>query len=153
VHRNQELNLSDVSTLNLEVNVRRLERLLRNRSVVTGMNGLDIDEVLATGLSGSASVWQAINQLKQERKDPVRIRKVVSAKVSPSLPRQIRSAGRASRASHDLNAHHLSQELQAANDSGQKTTQDQERLAVIDGQIQAIDRAIAQLEGVRPPFS
>lgn len=133
--------------------MRWLERLLRNRSVVTGTNGLDIDEILATGLSGSASAWQAINQLKQERKDLVRIRNAVRAKLNPSSPRQIRSAGRASRASHDLNAYPFSQALQAANDSGQKTRQDQERLAVIDGQIQAIDRAIAQLEGVRAPFS
>ncbi len=106
----------------------------------------DLDAVLAAGISdrSSAGARTTITRLNQERKILVRERHAVNAQFNRLTPGGIRRIARSS-GNPEMESFQLSQAMQAANDA-QSGSLRSEKLAAIDGQIRALDRAISQLQ-------
>lgn len=125
--------------------MRWLSWLRWHRSTGGAEDLLDIDRVLTDGFRNPQSSRQAIVRLTRERKNLVRKRRAVEKGFKRLTRGRTWMITRSSEASPELEVYLFSQALQDANAADQSGTLRKEQVASIDGQIQAIDRALAQL--------
>ena len=109
---------------------------------------LDIEKVLAEGLRDRMSAQDAISRLKRERKALEQQRKIVDRQFNRLTSGRVKLMYRGAQpGAIDMSANQLSQAMQNANSAASSSAQNGQ-LVSIDERIQAIDRAVAQLNGV-----
>jgi hypothetical protein len=116
-----------------------------NHQIIEADDGLDIAHVLAEGLRDLPSARTALATLSSERKRLVSRKKAVNKSLKKVTKWDSYRISRSSLGSPDFGAAQLSQAMRDANVSGEAENLRREQLAAIDGKIQEIDRALANL--------
>lgn len=112
---------------------------------------LDVEATLAAGPRNEAAAEQAIGRLKRERKAVERERRALHAQSKGVRPKQARTMVRSSPDMPELAVYEVSQAMHEANQPSHADTQRREQLAAVEARLEAINRALAQLDAsIRP---
>jgi hypothetical protein len=129
--------------------MRWLDWLHPRRGKVGTEDSLDLDGIVAEGLSDAVSAQRAITQLKRARKALVGRQRAIESQHQRQFQRRVRMLARGHSASVELEAYELSQVMRDAGAASQAGTLRAGQIAAIDVRIHAIDHAIAQLNTYR----
>ena len=128
--------------------LRMFKWLRGNREGTVDEQPFDLEKVLAEGLRDQETTRQAISRLKRERKALEQQRKIVDRQFNRLTSGRVKLMYRGAQpGAIDLATSQLSQAMQDAG-SAESSAAQNSQLVSIDERIQAIDRAIAQLNGV-----
>ena len=122
----------------------RLRRILRPRPPEDSSTSIDMEQEVAGGLADPVTARRSIARLQHERKELIRRRRAVE-KGFKRLSRARKALITKSNPSLDIQVYQFSEALRDANESDRAESTRKEQLAAKDGQIKAIDDAIARL--------
>ena len=125
----------------------RLRRLLRAGPPDDSSAPIDQEQVVASGRADPATTRRSIARLERERKELTRRRGAVE-KGFKRLSRARTALVAKSSPSLEMQVYQFSEELRDAKESDRTESSRKEQFAAIDGQIRAIDEAIARLREV-----